>query len=128
MMIHMLISVAVLLAFLLLAIFSITGLMLFSLFVGVPHYAFSKSLYWKHVWMGFDELFNAFLDGGHWETISSRLGKSIFHNHPPVFFSKKIDKSISWMLSQVDPDHCLKSIDWKVGRGQITNLVESTVV
>ena len=68
------------------------------------------------VWLGFDKFINAAMGGDHEETISSRLGKSIYHNSPSVFFTRRIDKVVASCLDVVDPDHCLKSIDWSVGR------------
>jgi len=82
--------------------------------VGVPM-AVAGSSYWFNVWLGFDKLCNAALGGDHKETVSSRLGKSVIWRYSPVFFNRKIDKTVSWMLSQVDPNHCEKSIDWNVG-------------
>jgi len=82
--------------------------------VGVP-LAVAGSRYWFNVWIGFDKLCNAALGGDHKETISSRLGKSVIWRYSPVFFNRKIDKTVSWMLSQVDKNHCEKSIDWSVG-------------
>ena len=72
--------------------------------------------YALNVWLGFDKFMNACMGGDHEETISSRLGKSIYHDSPSVFFVKRIDYIVSSCLDVVDPDHCLKSIDWSVGR------------
>ena len=68
------------------------------------------------VWVGFDKFMNACLGGDHRETVSSRLGKSVDHNSPTVFFTKSIDKLIYDCLGVIDEDHCSKSIDWSVGR------------
>lgn len=98
------------------AAFATTSFMLLvALPIGVPM-AFMNTKYWHEVWIGFDKLWNAILGGDHKETISSRLGKSVYYDYPPVFLTKSIDKTVSWMLSQVDPQHCKKSIDWRVGR------------
>ena len=72
--------------------------------------------YGFQVWIAFDKYGNAWLGGSHKETISSRLGKSLYYDHDPVFGFRVLDKFISFMLSAVDPDHCRKSIDWTVGR------------
>ena len=80
--------------------------------------AINGSEYWAEVWLAFDQLYNAWFEGWQKETISSRLGKSIYHGHELVFFRHgRYDKIVSWALSQVDPDHCRKSIDWGVGDG-----------
>lgn len=92
-----------------------TAYMTFAFFVGTP-LAVAGSKYWFEVWIGFDKLCNAALGGDHKETISSRLGKTVYYNHPPVFFTRKIDKTICWMLGQVDTDHCKYSIQKNVGR------------
>ena len=68
------------------------------------------------VWLGFDKFMNAAMGGDHKETISSRLGKSIDHGSPSVFFCKPLDLIIYKCLDIVDEDHCTKSIDWSVGR------------
>ena len=75
-----------------------------------------------HLWRAFDCLGNAFLFHDSRETISSRLGKAIYHQHPPVFNWLIIDKGVAWLLNNVDRDHCRKSIDWSVGRGAAWNL------
>lgn len=72
--------------------------------------------YGFEVWIGFDKFFNAVFGGSHKETISSRLGKSVYFDHHPVFGLKYIDTVVAWMLDQVDESHCWKSIDWSVGR------------
>lgn len=90
----------------------------FLVFIALPYGAIAAvrgSEYWGNVWIGFDKLCNAMLNGDHEETISSRLGKSIFHNHRPVFGSLKFDKMVAWWLHQVDKNHCKKSIDKNVG-------------
>lgn len=71
--------------------------------------------YGFQVWIAFDKYGNAWLGGSHKETISSRLGKSLYYGHDPVFGFRVLDKFISIMLSAVDPDHCRKSVDWRVG-------------
>ena len=68
------------------------------------------------IWLGFDKFANACMGGDHRETVSSRLGKSIDHDCPSVFFVKPIDRLVYSCLNVVDPDHCTKSIDWTVGR------------
>jgi hypothetical protein len=95
---------------------SITSVfMLFVAFpIGAPMAIFG-SIYWHHVWVGFDKLVNAFLFGDHEETLSSRLGKSTIHGHSPVFGHIWIDSLVSWWLHQVDHNHVSKSIDWSVG-------------
>lgn len=71
--------------------------------------------YGFQVWVAFDKYGNAWLGGSHKETISSRLGKSLYYGHDPVFGFLFLDKLISFMLSAVDPDRCRKSVDWRVG-------------
>lgn len=95
----------------------------FILVVAVPigaAMAIQGSLYWQHVWIGFDKLYNAILAGDHRETISSRLGKSTLFGNPPVFKYLWIDKLVSWWLHQVDHNHVYKSIDWTVGNEDTT--------
>lgn len=70
------------------------------------------------VWIAYDKFCNALLGGSHRETISSRLGKSRFHGHSPVFGVLSVDSFIGKMLDIVDKDHCLKSIDFNEGRGK----------
>lgn len=75
-------------------------------------------LYGLRVWLAFDRLWNAILRGSDEETVSSRLGKSTLHGHPPVFGFLPIDKVVAHMLDTVDPKHCEKSINWDVGLGE----------
>lgn len=70
-----------------------------------------------HLWIAFDKFANAMRFHDHRETISSCLGKAIYHGHPPVFNWLCIDIAIGWLLDRVDENHCEKSIDWSVGRG-----------
>lgn len=91
-------------------------MMVVALVIGAPMALFFDSRYWHRIWLDFDKFYNAVFDGVHGETISSRLGKSIYHNHEPVFFRHvKYDKIVSWCLNQVDPDHCQKSIMYETG-------------
>lgn len=68
--------------------------------------------YALQVWIGFDKFCNACLKGDNRETISSRLGKSLYHGFAPVFGFRALDRFVAFLLDQVDPDHCRKSIDW----------------
>ena len=95
-----------------------TAFMTFAFIIGTPM-AVSGSDYWFQVWIGFDKLVNAALNGDHRETISSRLGKSTVYDHDPVFNHIRIDRVVAWMLDQVDPGHCESSIDWRYGEGMI---------
>lgn len=70
------------------------------------------------VWLGFDKFCNAAMGGSHLETISSRLGKSVHYNKHTVLLVKPIDRFAVSMLDFVDSNHCLKSIDWKVGQSK----------
>lgn len=93
----------------------------FLFLVGLPIaiyalYTKQKQRYAINVWLGYDKFINACMGGDHMETISSRLGKSIDHDCPSVFFIKPIDKLVYYCLGLVDEDHCTKSIDWTVGR------------
>lgn len=81
---------------------------------GVP-LAARGSPYWFNVWLGFDKFANIVRGGYDGETVSSALGKSVIFRCEPVFFSRKIDVTVSWLLHQVDPNHCRKAIDWDVG-------------
>jgi len=102
---------------LLLLLFPIMGSALIVLAI-IPltrHWARKKCY---HLWIAFDKFANAMRFHDHRETISSCLGKAIYHGHPPVFNWLIIDKAVSWLLNKVDPDHCKKSIDWTVGRKQ----------
>lgn len=74
-----------------------------------------RQVYGYHVWIAFDKFWNAVLGGDHRETISSRLGKSLYHNFDPVFGFLVIDRFVAFLLDQVDPDHCRKSIVWEYG-------------
>jgi len=58
----------------------------------------------------YDCLWNWILGGDIDESISSRLGKSIFAGHPPVFFSLAQDKLVAVFLHQLDHDHVRTSI------------------
>jgi hypothetical protein len=58
----------------------------------------------------YDCLWNWILGGDIKETISSRLGKSIFAAHPAVFFNLSQDKLVSVFLHQLDTDHVRASI------------------
>ena len=85
--------------------------------------AFPQSRGWAavkayHLWIAFDKFANAMRFHDHRETISSCLGKAIYHGHPPVFNFLIIDKCIGWMLDKVDKNHCKNSIDWNVGRNR----------
>lgn len=91
--------------------------MLVALVIGVP-LAARGSDYWLEVWLAFDKLVNAALGHDHRETLSGRLGKSVYHNHPPVFFYYDIDFLIVLLLEQFEHNHCLDSIDWMVGRSR----------
>jgi hypothetical protein len=82
--------------------------------IGAPM-AIAGSVYWHHVWIGFDKFANAAIGGDHRETISSRLGKSTLYGLDPVFGSIWLDELFSWWLHQVDNNHVAKSIDWSVG-------------
>lgn len=58
----------------------------------------------------YDHLWNWIIGGDIEETISSRLGKSIFADHHPVFFNLAIDKMVAVFLHQLDHDHVRTSI------------------
>lgn len=73
-----------------------------------------RQVYGYHVWIAFDKFWNAVLGGDHRETISSRLGKTLYHGHDPVFGLRIIDRFVAFLLDQVDPGHCRKSIDWTI--------------
>lgn len=98
-------------------IFPLMGvaLLLASAFPQSRPWAYKKAY---HVWIAFDKFANAMRFHDHRETISSCLGKAIYHGHPPVFNWLFIDKCVGWMLDRVDKEHCKKSIDWNVGRNQ----------
>lgn len=83
--------------------------------VGLPRLA-QGSEFWWGVWITFDKLVNGLLGGDFNETISSRLGKSIYHNHPPVFGSFDADFTIALLLEAFEENHCFESINWLVGR------------
>ena len=78
--------------------------------------AVNGSRYWQRTWLGFDYFCNALLGGTHKETISSRLGKSIYYGHPPVFIYRRCDKIVVSWLHAVDRDHCRKWVRFDVGR------------
>lgn len=107
-----------LLAGVLLSASVMSAFMLFAAFPWGAALAVKGSKYWHHVWVGFDKFANAVLGGSHRETISSRLGKSTIHNHPPVFANRWFDRLVIWWLHQVDNNHVAKSIDWSVGAGR----------
>ena len=71
-----------------------------------------------HIWISYDKYCNALRFHDHRETISSCLGKSRFHGHPPVFNWLFLDNIVGRMLDIVDAEHCRKSIDWTVGRSE----------
>lgn len=78
--------------------------------------AVNGSRYWQRTWLGFDYFCNALLGGSHKETISSRLGKSVYYGYPPVFVYRRCDKIVVSWLHAVDRDHCRKWIRFDVGR------------
>ena len=63
----------------------------------------------------YDHLWNWIIGGDIEETISSRLGKSIFANHSPVFINLAIDKMVAVFLHQLDNDHVRTSILPNIG-------------
>lgn len=72
--------------------------------------------YGLDVWIGFDRMWNAIIGGDSRETVSSRLGKSVYHFHGSVFGWKWADLVVCRLLDSIDPGHCRKSIDGDVGR------------
>ena len=78
--------------------------------------AVNGSKYWQSAWLSFDYFCNAVLGGNIKETISSRLGKSIYYGHPPVFIYRRCDKIVASWLHAVDRNHCRNSIQFDVGR------------
>ena len=58
------------------------------------------------------------------ETVSSALGKSVYFECEPVFFNRRIDNLVNWLLHQVDPNHCKKSIDWDVGESEAAGFMD----
>ena len=100
---------------------AMTGVLLTTLGIIVALIALVKpksdmGQYGFEIWIAFDKLWNAVLLGDGEETISSRLGKSIYYNHGSVFGWKWADKLVSGWLDLVDENHCLKAIDNTVGR------------
>lgn len=100
---------------------SITGFLLTTVglvaaLIGLTFPNSSIARYALEVWLGFDRMCNAFMNGDSKETVSSRLGKSIYYNHGSVFGCKWADKTVSYLLDCIDPDHCKKSIEFGVGR------------
>ena len=79
------------------------------------HGALQGSRYWHGVWIAFDKLWNAILDGDPEETLSSHLGKSTIYGYEVVLWNRWADHTPAWLLHQIDKHHCEKSIDWKVG-------------
>lgn len=73
--------------------------------IGVP-LAVAGSSYWFSVWLGFDKFMNILRGGFDGETVSSALGKSVYFECEPVFFNRRIDNLVNWLLHQVDPNHC----------------------
>lgn len=72
--------------------------------------------YGLQTWLGFDRMWNALLGGDSRETVSSRVGKSLYHGHSSVFYFKAFDRLVAWLLDQVDPDHCKRYIEPLYGR------------
>lgn len=91
-----------------------TYLLTAGIFPGVPM-ALQGSRYWHGVWIAFDKLWNAILDGDPEETLSSHLGKSTIYGYEVVLWNRWADHTLAWLLHQIDKHHCEKSIDWKVG-------------
>lgn len=91
--------------------------------IGVPM-AVAGSAHWFSVWLWFDKFMNVIIGGYAGETVSSALGKSVYFECEPVFFSRRIDKTVNWLLHQVDPNHCRKSIDWDVGESEAVGFTE----
>jgi hypothetical protein len=89
------------------------GLVILAAIPATRSFAFNKAY---HLWIAYDRYCNAYLFHDSRETISSRLGKSIYHDHPPVFNFLIIDKAVAWLLNNVDRGHCKKSINFTVGR------------
>lgn len=101
-----------------------SGFMLFIAFpFGVP-LAAAGSAYWFSVWLEFDKFMNVVRGGYAGETVSSALGKSVYFECEPVFFNQRIDKTVNWLLHQVDPNHCRKSIDWDVGESEAIGFID----
>lgn len=100
---------------------AITGMFLTSAGVAVAVVAAAApgsrvGSYGLEVWIGFDRMWNAIIGGDSRETVSSRLGKSLYHGHGSVFGWKWADRVVSRLLDAIDPGHCRKSIDGDVGR------------
>lgn len=91
------------------------GTILLLLVVGTPLALLGNS-FGFNAWYQYDCLFNWLLGGDIKETISSRLAKSIYAGHPPVFMSLARDRIIAVLLHQLDPDHVRKSIIKDQGR------------
>tara|TARA_R110000851_G_scaffold315131_1_gene477403 strand:+ start:1142 stop:1543 length:402 start_codon:yes stop_codon:yes gene_type:complete len=102
------------LAVLITASFTSAFMLLVAFPFGVP-LAANGSAYWFNLWLMFDKFMNAMIGGYRDETVSSALGKSVIFRCEPVFFNRRIDVTVSWLLHQVDPSHCRKAIDWEVG-------------
>lgn len=79
------------------------------IFVGTPLALLGNKLGFN-TWLKYDCLWNWILGGDIDETISSRLGKSIYFGHDPVFFNLEQDKLIAVFLHQLDHDHVRQSI------------------
>ncbi len=75
----------------------------------------------------YDCLWNWILGGDIKETISSRLGKSIFAGHAPVFFDLSQDKLVAVFLHQLDADHVRASILPSIGQ-HLTNEQYQTIM
>lgn len=91
-------------------VFKASGLMVL-IVIGTPM-AVLGSPYWFEKWIVYDRLWNWLLDGDFEETVSSRLGKWHFFDHPPVFTGRLffLNQLISLWLDQVDKDHIKTSI------------------
>ncbi len=84
--------------------------------IGAP-LAVLGSPYWFGQWIIYDRLWNYLLGGDFEETVSSRLGKWHYFDHPPVFTGQLffLNQLVSLWLDQVDKDHIKTSIMPHVG-------------
>lgn len=68
-------------------------------------------LYILNILIALDCLLNALLFGDPQETISSRIGKMVYHYNvksKPILW-------LVWILDKIDPNHCKDAIEWDEG-------------
>ncbi len=94
---------------------ALVAAILLMIFPGIPLAVMGNEKGFK-IWYQFDCLGNWLLGGSITELISSRLGKSIYAAHSPVFGHINRDIVVAVLLHQLDSDHVRQCIQPGKGR------------